>query len=243
MLKHTKSGQKGNVLFMILIAIVLFAGLTYAISNSNRGTSNMDRERGSISATDFLSYGQGMEKMTARMLGNDISENGISFENSIWKQYDGTDVMGANASCTVADCKMFDPAGGGQTPKTFAQQSVSSPANADVQSGHGVVYSLKVAGVGSTAHDLVLMIAVIDQNTCKQINTSLGITNPSDAPPADSWAGAVRYTGALTGPDDATDEIGDVATQINGKTAGCITRSGGAYGTADNYYYQVLYAR
>lgn len=241
MLKQPKT--KGNVLFIILIAIMLFAALTYAISNSSRGTSNMDRERGTIGATDFMAYGSSMEKTVARLLSNDNSENGISFENTIWKLYDGSNVMGANAACTSAACKIFDTAGGGLEPKTFPAISVSSPANTDVQSGHGVVYALKVNGVGTTSHDLVLMIAILDQNTCVQINNALGIANPSSAPPADSWAGATVYTGAFTGPNDATDEIGDVATQIQRKTSGCITRSGGAYGSSDNYFYQVLYAR
>ena len=236
--------QKGNVLFIILIAVALFAALTYAITSSSRGGSNMDNERGAINATDYLSYGQGMEKMVARMLSNEISENGLSFENTVWKQYDGADVMAANAACTTPACKMFDPAGGGLSVKTFNTQTVGSPANADVQSGHGVVYALKVTGVGSVAHDLVLMIAILDQNTCIQINKSLGITNTGGVPPADTWEGAIRYTGAFTGgPNDATDEIGDMATDITRKTAGCITRSGGAYGSSDNYYYQVLYAR
>ncbi len=242
MLKQSGWKQKGNVLFIILIAIVLFAALTYAISNSSRGTSNMDRERGTIGATDYMAYGSAMEKTVARMLSNDISENGVSFENTIWKLYNASNVIGANAACTTAACKVFDPAGGGLEPKTFTANSVSTPTATDVQSGHGVVYSLKVAGVGTTAHDLVLMIAILDQNTCKQINNSLGITNPSDAPPADSWAGAVVYTGAYTGPNDATDSIGDIATGINRKTSGCINRTGG-YGTSDNYFYQVLYAR
>jgi len=233
---------KGNVLFFILIAIALFAALTYAITNSGRSSSSMDKERGTINATDYLSYGASMEKTVGRLLSNDISENGLSFENTIWKQYDGTNVMGANAACTTAACKIFDPAGGGLEPRTFPALPVTGVA-ADVQSGHGVVYNLKVTGVGTTAHDLVLMIAVLDQNTCIQINKNLGITNPSDIPPADTWAGATRYTGTISGPNNATDEIGDVATQIVRKTAGCITRSGGSYGSSDNYYYQVLYAR
>ena len=234
--------QKGNVLFIILVAIMLFAALTYAITNSSRGTGNMDRERGTISATDYMAYGSSMEKAVARMLSNDNSENGISFENTIWKQYDNNNVMGANASCTSAACKIFDVSGGGLEAKTFPAVSVSAPVNGDVQSGHGVVYALKVNGVGTTAHDLVLMIATLDQNTCIQINNALSITNPSGTPPADAWAGANRYTGAFTGPNDATDEIGDAATQIQRKTAGCINRTGG-YGSNDNYFYQVLYAR
>lgn len=236
--------QRGNVLFMILIAVMLFAALTYAITKDSRGNSTMDRERGTISATDYMNYGATMEKATARLLGDDISENGLSFENTVWKHYDDTDVMGANAACTTAACKMFDPAGGGLDPRIFTVNEAPTPADDDVQSGHGVVYALKVEGVGTGATDLVLMIAVLDENTCKQINAHLNIDNPSNHPPADSWAGAVVYTGSYTsGPGDATDTIGDAATQIVGKTAGCIKRSGGAYGSLDNYFYQVLYAR
>jgi hypothetical protein len=236
--------QKGNVLFMIMIAVMLFAALTYAITSGSRGTSTMDRERGTISATDYMSYGATMEKMTTRMLGDDISENGISFENTVWKFYDGNNVMGANAACTNDACKMFNASGGGLGARIFKVNEVALPADGDIQSGHGGVYALKVSGVGTAAADLVLMIAVLDANTCKQINTNLGITNPSDQPPADTWAGAVLYTGSYTsGPNDATDTIGDIATQIVGKSAGCIKRSGGAYGVLDNYFYQVLYAR
>lgn len=235
--------SRGNVLFLILIAVMLFAALTAAITRSDRGSTTMDKERGSLSASDLMAYGGAMEKSVARMLGDDMSENALSFENTVWKYYDGSDVEGAFAGCTTDQCKMFHPSGGGLDAKTFTPQLIDSPAGSDIQSGHAGVYSLKVTGVGTTAHDLVLMIAVIDQNTCREINKQLNITNPSDAPPLDAWGGAVLYDGTFGGPGDATDEIGDVATQIVGKSAGCVTRSGGAYGTADNYFYQVLLPR
>ncbi len=237
--------QSGNVLFIILIAVMLFAALTYADTNSGRGGSNSDRERGTINATDYMAYGSGMEKAVARILSDDVSEGALSFENTIWQQYDGTQVETAAmfAACTETKCKVFDPAGGGLSPRQFPQQSVDGPVNGDIRSGDGVVYALKVTGVGTTAHDLVLMIAGIDKNTCLRTNDALDITNPSGNPPADAWGGAVRYAGSSTGPNDATDEIGDTATQITDKSAGCINRSGGAYGSADNYFYQVLLPR
>lgn len=241
---HIYNRRAGNVLFIILIAVMLFAALAYAISNSNRGSMTADRERGTLSGTDLMAYGSAIEKAVARILSEEVSENGLGFANTVWKQYDGTDVETSAmfAGCTSAKCRVFDPAGGGLEARTFTAQSVSGVAT-DVQSGHGVVYSMKVTGVGTTAHDLVLMIAVIDQNTCKQINNTLNITNPSDVPPSDSWVGAVRYASSFTGPNNATDEIGDSATQIAGKTAGCITRASGSYGANDNYFYQVLLAR
>lgn len=235
--------QNGNVLFLILIAVMLFGMLTAAITKSQQGTNTMDRERGAISATDVMAFGGAMEKAVARMLSDEMSENGLSFENAVWKFYDGNDVevAGLFGNCTSERCKVFSPAGGGLNATTFPSAQVNSPANTDIQSGHAGVYSLKVKNVGTAAHDLVLIISMLDMNTCKQINSQMRIANPSDQPPVDSWAGAVLYDGTFSGPGDATDEIGDLATEIDGKTTGCIKRSGG--GAADNFFYQVLLPR
>jgi hypothetical protein len=244
MLKYTR--QTGNVLFIILIAVALFAALTYAVSSSQRtGGVTMDKERGTIGASDYMSYTSNMEKIVARMLNDEISENGLSFENGQWVYNNAALVETASMfpNCTVAKCKVFDGGGGGVLPRKFTSVTVTSPVATDIASGSGAVYSLKVTGVGSTAWDLVLLIAIVDQNTCIQINNALGITNPAGVPPTDTWANAALYNGTFTGPNNATDEIGDMATQINGKTSGCITRSGGAYGVNDNYMYQVLLPR
>mgnify|MGYP003386124628 FL=1 len=174
-----------------------------------------------------------------------MSENQLSFQNANWTFNDTNPVETAAMfpNCTTETCKVFSPAGGGLDAKTFADNMPDTPQANDIKSGHAGVFSMKVTGVGTTAHDLVLMIAVLDKNTCMQINSQMKITNPSDAPPADSWAGATLYGGGFTGPNNATDEIGDIATQIAGKSAGCITRSGGPYGSLDNWFYQVLLPR
>jgi len=236
---------KGNVLFLILIAVMLFAALTAAITKSNQGGANMSKERGSINASDVMAYGATMEKTVTRMLSGDMSESALSFENPVWEYYNGDPVETASlfTNCTSDACKVFNPAGGGMTAQAFGEQSIASPAGTDVRSGHGMVYALAVSGVGTAEQDLVLMIAVIDRDTCMAINNSLKIANPGSNPPGDSWDGAVLYDGTFSSAADATGEIGDIATGIAGKFGGCIHRDGGAYGAQDNYFYQVLLPR
>lgn len=243
MLKSSHS--RGNVLFLILIAVALFGALTAAITKSDRSSTSMDRERGTINASDFMAYAGAMEKSVARMLGDEISEGGISFENDIWQSNDDqpVEVAAMFPTCTTAKCRMFDANGGGMTPKTFiGGTNIDAPATADIKPGHAGVYTIAVKGVGSAALDMVLLVAGIEQNTCKEINRQLGITNPSGIPPEDSWSTATLYAGSFPAASGGTDEIGDSASEVENKSAACVHRAGSG-GRDDNFFYQVLLPR
>ena len=60
--------QSGNVLFIILIAVALFAALSYAVVGSSRNTGgNIDDENTHLIASEILNYVSSVETAFTRL--------------------------------------------------------------------------------------------------------------------------------------------------------------------------------
>lgn len=229
-----KCNQKGNALWFILVGIVLLAALTMLLTRSgDTVTQSADAERLRITASQIMRYAKGIETAIDQMKMRGISESQISFANAIT----ATDYT--NAACTTADCKVFDPAGGGQEYRA---------APAGVNDGSDWIFTgannvgTTTDPIGSTAartgNDLILLLANVDQDLCVQINRELDVgtagTLPQDGTAIATTAFTGTYANALTIIDGASQEL-------DGKAAGCFTA------TAPNpdviYFYYVVLAR
>lgn len=58
--------QNGNVLFLILIAVALFAALSYAVTQSTRGGGNADDETGLVNASIIFQQGAAIQSAILR---------------------------------------------------------------------------------------------------------------------------------------------------------------------------------
>lgn len=164
----TQPPARGNILFMLLVAIVLIAGLTYAITRSDGGVTNLSREKTSIAADEVASFAVDIRRGIETMTRTGRSESTISFAHASLNGY-GTPE-------TAPDAEIFNIAGGG-----VAFVDVPSGINDGSQ---WEFYSYTAApGVGDDATpDLVLVLPNVTETFCRAYNTKAGYDQAAAIP-------------------------------------------------------------
>lgn len=232
--------ESGSALFYILIAVVLFAALSFAVAQMTRGGGEQgaSTEVRRLQAGEILQYTRAMQTAVRSMKIEGAEDTQVSFENA---------ALGAGynyASCGDA-CKIFASSGGGmvysQPSSDWLDQGNSGGASFGdwLFTGSNAVTGVGTDGGGADSSDLLMILPWVTKNLCVQINDMLGIDNPGGDPPADTGNAdlATKFIGAYA----ATQTIGGVA-QIDGQRAGCF--AGGGTPAADTYhFFQVLIAR
>ena len=70
--------------FLILIAVALFAALTYAVSHNGRNQNPMNRESTKLQATQIMTFGNRVKTAIDRLRISGCAENQLDFGNTIW---------------------------------------------------------------------------------------------------------------------------------------------------------------
>ena len=245
--------NSGNVLFLILIAVALFAALSYAVTNSSRGGSSASKETTAIAASQIIQYATSLEKAMLRMkLINKCRDEEISFETPELTGYTN------NNSPDDDSCHLFELAGG-EAPyvapnadwldETYSAQprygEIFFPRLLCVR-GAGYVEGGQDCWTVDSATDLIMFIPYLKREICVQINQKLGLyTTPEDPPQAtnnlwDSFGGP-EFRGDYTAGRTLNTSLTDKNKQSFG---GCFEGGDGLIPSAGTYhYYQVLLVR
>ncbi len=165
--------QKGNVLFIILIAVVLFAGLAYAVTRSGLGQGNVDRE------TAVLQAGQLTQMLTSYVAGVDrlladgcepqqISLDGFEVSpNAGWNE-----TINPNSPAS-RNCHLIDLVGG-KAPRI---QAAALDGRTPRPNTYGLVdthRNFTVVGIPQGwSKSVLIMVPYISNAVCSEINRKL----------------------------------------------------------------------
>lgn len=165
---------KGNALFLILIAVALFAALSYALTQSGRGGGGIDREQAEIKAAEIVQYVGSIRHAATRLrtLGNACGSSGnVLFDNF-------TRFTVESGSCPF-NVQVFHSEGMG----------LRYPGN-DASQEYGAIYDVDNAGDDLAPNvynnQIYYAIGIRDEAICASINANLnnsrtvGTTTPLD---------------------------------------------------------------
>ena len=116
-----RQSERGNVLFLILIAVALFAALSYVVTQSTRsGGGSTEREKNILSSAQMTQYPTALRTAIIRqVLG------GVAIETVL---FNAPGTFGASTNLEV-----FHPSGGGAVCcRSDCRQARSSPATFQV---------------------------------------------------------------------------------------------------------------
>ena len=241
------TNERGNVLWLVMIAVVLLAVLTMVLSRSGSSVETMaDREKVAIEALALMRYARSIEAAVDHMVLQGVSENDISFQNPI----STTDYT--NANCTDDACRVFHIGGAGLSyvrPKAIWLDSAYS-----AQTYYGdwlFTGNVCVADVGrgddncdgSTRNlELIAVLPYVKESLCQAVNKQVKMVLTNPVPVNDEaalWNGAsAHYVGTFDNPAVLMDGDEDLRGQTTGCFGGAGTPPSGSY-----HFYHVVKAR
>lgn len=245
--------ESGNVLFLILIAVALFAALSYAVTQSTRSSGgDAGKETNRINSAQLTQYPASVRTSIVRMVisGQDI--NTLEFNDpALFTAGCTVDGAGERSRC------VFHPEGGGATYVQAPGSLMNSGSQGDwIYNGDNEIENIGTttagAGVATGTVDLMAFLPGVSQGVCESINEELGMPTATGSITEDG----ILYlsTSSMINPDAATPtslaaggaSVGATSAALVGQPFGCFFDSDGNAdngGAAQYVYYHVLVER
>ncbi len=228
--QETINKESGNVLFLILIAVALFAALSYAVTSStNSGGGNANDESNLVNSAAVTQYPASIKTAIIRMqVTNGVDDIDILFDKPPF------------TGLTQTTAAVFHPDGG---KATYSDASASVMAdnlpgawtfNMDQE-----VVNTSTTAAGVDGNEIIAYLSGITQSICDRINTELGI------PTGQVIAAAISIADNKEEGDTSAAAVNTIGTAASthvglaGQPYGCF-RNGAA---GEYVYYHVLLQR
>ena len=235
-MKHNKN-QNGSIFFYILIAIFLFAALTYFLSDSNRtNIATVSEEQAKVAAQEIIEYGDIVTNAVQKLLLRGCDETEISFEDNPTTAANSFVYTNIN-SPTDNSCHVYNAAGGNLNTKDanrfwFVQDAIDA--------GFAQFYVTardEIDGIGDTCSsaecsEISMSVWGLKESVCLKINETLGINNM----PSEMMNAAQPFTGSYA----YIHNIGDDDALLSNKPSGCFYQNPCPLGECYIFYSTLL---
>lgn len=159
----SKFSENGNVLFLILIAVALFAALSYVVTQSTRsGSGSSEKEKTILNAAQATQYTTSLRTALARMIIGGVPIENIHFN------------VPGNQGAISTKLLVFHPQGGGAN----YQDAVPDLSVGGTPLGWTYNANFDVPGIGTDGvggNDVIAFLPGVSAPVCKQLNEELGI--------------------------------------------------------------------
>ena len=171
--------QSGNALFLILIAVALFAALSYAVTQSGRGGGSIDRETEEIGLAQLMQEIGRVQNAFDRMslLGTPADQIEFCVPANITRSCFSSGT-GADALCSTGSNCLFSAEGGGLTSLNLIAESLINPARGNIWTFREVSNATTTLGHGTAAADIIFEHDGISLDACEALNTKLELSVP-----------------------------------------------------------------
>lgn len=245
---RAQTGQAGSVLFLILIAVILFAALSYAVTQNTRGGGiNPNEEKAELLAAEILNYVTTLQTTITRLqISNGCENEELSIDGMYVYSNGQTTIINPNAPMDKS-CHIFHVDGGNignNFPWKVLDKDPSFGAKRLQINGSGRVDGIGITDnsgpVSESEADLIFAATSVKKDVCLAINEMLDIENDGNSPPTNHRSLYNLFNGTYGGQWDVVGSGENGGTFPSGNLQGCFQSV-----TNSNlrFFYSVLIAR
>jgi hypothetical protein len=239
--RAARNGESGNVLFLILIAVALFAALSYAVTQSSRsGGGDAGKETNLLNSAQITQYPAAIRTSVLRMVigGTDVGTLQFNAPSDF------------SLSGFVPTKGVFHPTGGGATYTLPPADMITGTNDWDGKWHFNSQFSVPQLGIdGTGGADLIAFLPGVTDSICSRINIQLGVGGATGTPPVLTADEHTEYMkniqvdassiDGVTQSAFVTTAVVTLPTALTGQPFGCFANPT----TVENVYYHVLVER
>lgn len=214
-INHNKRiAERGNILFLILIAVALFAALSFVIMNSSRsGGGDAERDKAKLAAANILNQVTAVRTAVGRLLIAGCGADQLNFANDL-------DTLHVNPNAPVdGHCDIFEATGGGVIARTADRAAVVSDPNF-YYSGSSAISEIGTTCTNPDCGDLTFNLIGVTQALCLQLNATNGIRLPIANLPTDTQS-ICPYEGTFDCNGNGTAQVVFTSPELIGRDSYC----------------------